>query len=222
MQIRAPLILSLILIAAMCAISLYFGQTLPPNVQIATHFTLNGTPDGWMPRQQVLLHAPLLAAMLTLLMAVLPRLFRRSGVEKSAEAYVVAWMGIVSLIFVVHCLILMHARDHHVDVAGTAQLIVAVIFILLGNFMGRTRRNRFVGVRTPWTLKSDYAWQKTNRLDGYFMVIWGLVWAGEILFFPQFSPLPLIAPAAAMVLVLYPASRYYANHDPESKLLQAQ
>jgi uncharacterized membrane protein len=32
--------------------------------------------------------------------------------------------------------------------------------------MGRIRHNWFVGIRTPWTMKSEVVWQKTHRLAG--------------------------------------------------------
>ena len=63
------------------------------------------------------------------------------------------------------------AQDHvvltalgvHMPVMETVLPAVATLVIVTGNFMGKTRANFFVGVRTPWTLESDHSWEKTNR-----------------------------------------------------------
>jgi uncharacterized membrane protein len=45
---------------------------------------------------------------------------------------------------------------------------------VLGNYLGKTRSNFFAGVRTPWTLSSEYSWEKTHRLGGRLFVATGL------------------------------------------------
>src|SRR5206468_8694160 len=57
------------------------------------------------------------------------------------------------------------------------------IFALLGNVMGQTRKNFWVGVRTPWTLASDTVWIKTHRLAGWLWVAFGLLGAAVVLLF---------------------------------------
>jgi uncharacterized membrane protein len=41
-----------------------------------------------------------------------------------------------------------------------------VSLILMGNPMGKVRRNFFIGIRTPWTLASERVWYATHRLAG--------------------------------------------------------
>ena len=53
-----------------------------------------------------------------------------------------------------------------------------MLFIVLGNFLGKIRPNWFVGVRTPWTLSSKLSWDKTHRLAGWLFMLMG------VLFFP--------------------------------------
>lgn len=40
---------------------------------------------------------------------------------------------------------------------------IALLFLLLGNYMGKIKHNYFVGIKTPWTLASEEVWQKTHR-----------------------------------------------------------
>jgi immunity protein, SdpI family len=47
--------------------------------------------------------------------------------------------------------------------------------VLLGNLMGKIRRNFYMGVRTPWALANERVWNATHRLAAKTMVASGLV-----------------------------------------------
>ena len=40
---------------------------------------------------------------------------------------------------------------------------MAVLFFFVGELLGKTKRNWFIGIRTPWTLSSEKVWDKTNK-----------------------------------------------------------
>lgn len=50
---------------------------------------------------------------------------------------------------------------------------VALLFALIGNLMGKVRRNPFLGFRTPWTLTSEPVWNDTHRVAARCMVASG-------------------------------------------------
>jgi uncharacterized membrane protein len=51
---------------------------------------------------------------------------------------------------------------------------LAVFVTLLGNVIGKVRRNFWLGVRTPWTLASERVWYSTHRLAAKSLVVAGL------------------------------------------------
>ena len=55
------------------------------------------------------------------------------------------------------------------------QILVSLLFILIGNVMGRFKHNYFVGIRTPWTLANEEVWRKTHRMAAPLWVIGGIV-----------------------------------------------
>jgi uncharacterized membrane protein len=60
----------------------------------------------------------------------------------------------------------------------TGQLLVAGIFpffALLGNQLGKVRRNFWMGVRTPWTLASEAVWTQTHRVAAWVFVAVGII-----------------------------------------------
>ena len=94
----------------------------------------------------------------------------------------------------------------------------AVLLVLLGDALPKTRPTFFLGVRTPWTLSSDLAWERANRLAGRLMVLvglWGVVAAfvlnGLALAFA------LTAPLIVSVIVASAYSYFVWRGDPERR-----
>jgi uncharacterized membrane protein len=53
--------------------------------------------------------------------------------------------------------------------------LLGLLFVGVGNYLPRTRPNRWIGIRTPWTLASDSVWRETHREGGRAFVFGGLV-----------------------------------------------
>ena len=45
--------------------------------------------------------------------------------------------------------------------------------VALGNVLPKIRFNYVVGVRTPWTLADERVWDRTHRVLGPCMMVWG-------------------------------------------------
>jgi uncharacterized membrane protein len=41
--------------------------------------------------------------------------------------------------------------------------------------MEKTKRNWFIGIRTPWTISSDIVWDKTHKIGGKLFKISGII-----------------------------------------------
>lgn len=54
-------------------------------------------------------------------------------------------------------------------------LAIGIVLIVIGNFMPTLKRNLFIGFRTPWSIRNDISWKKTNRFGGYYMTILGFL-----------------------------------------------
>jgi uncharacterized membrane protein len=62
-----------------------------------------------------------------------------------------------------------------IDMGRAISFGVCLFFVLIGNVMGKLRRNFYVGVRTPWTLASERVWNATHRFAAKTFVAGGLV-----------------------------------------------
>ena len=61
------------------------------------------------------------------------------------------------------------------DMTTIVMLALSVLFIFIGNYLGKVRRNFWMGIRTPWTLTSSVVWERTHRLGGWLFVAVGLL-----------------------------------------------
>ena len=50
-----------------------------------------------------------------------------------------------------------------------------LFFGLMGNVMGKVRKNFYIGIRVPWTLASDRVWNDTHRVAAWVWVAAGVV-----------------------------------------------
>lgn len=68
------------------------------------------------------------------------------------------------------------AATHSVIDAGQIScILLGLSFVVLGNFMPKTRTNGVVGFRMVWSMYNDVTWAKTNRFSGGIMIIIGLL-----------------------------------------------
>lgn len=53
--------------------------------------------------------------------------------------------------------------------------VLGLLLIVMGNYMPRIPQNYTLGIKTPWTLYSEYIWKKTHRVSGYLFVGTGVI-----------------------------------------------
>lgn len=51
----------------------------------------------------------------------------------------------------------------------------SLLFLIMGNYTGVIKPNRNLGLRLPWTLKSDEVWVKTHRMMAKWCVVGGVL-----------------------------------------------
>ena len=162
-------------VVAMLAVSAWAWPQGPADAQIPLHWGLDGRADGYVPTWIGLLGIPLTAAALVALLTVIPRFEpRRRNLERSSTAYAAIGVAIAGFLAALHVVVVLAALGAHADVAAVATIGTGVLFVVIGNYLGKTRSNWFFGVRTPWTLSSDLSWARTHRAGGWLFMAIGL------------------------------------------------
>lgn len=168
----------IISVAASLALALLLYPGLP--LQIPIHWNWSGQPDGYGRRELVFIW-PLLMAAVVLFGELLPRLSpHRFKVDSFIDTYRFALFAVLVLLGFVQA-VSMYVQQHGViDVGRTLVCGMGVFIALVGNVMGKVRRNYWLGIRTPWTLASDRVWYATHRLAGKTMVTGALLSIGMV------------------------------------------
>jgi len=143
--------------------------------RIPVHFNSQGQADGWGP-PTVAIGFAFVPLALTLLFMLLPWLSpRRFETEFFASAWWTAANIIVGLVALLPLCLLWGAFNGYAVSTRWLLGAVAVSLVLLGNLMGKLRRNFWLGIRTPWTLTSEQVWYQTHRMGGKVIVICALL-----------------------------------------------
>ncbi len=211
------LIVNSMAIAGMGAVSVWASGQIPAGSKVPVHWNIEGVADRFAEAHEVLYIMPALAVAMTALFLILPWLDpRRENVAASGKFWNAGGILSVLLIAYVHVILMLNATGSTIDMITALVPALCVMFAIIGNYLGKTRPNWFGGVRTPWTLSSDYAWEKTHRLAGRLFVLSSLAslgaWAalGAI---PGFVVLVAGVIGGAIVSVI--ASWFYWKSDPE-------
>jgi uncharacterized membrane protein len=191
--IRNGLLITAGAVAAGAAISAAATFALPATGEFPVHWGADGAPDRWADHAGAVRYLWLMPAItlaVGLILAVVPVIDPRKGnIETGRRGYVAVWLGVMVLLTCIHggtALQMLHRGD---SAAGSGQMVrwviagTAVLMIVIGNYLPKTRSSFFFGIRTPWTLSSDTAWEKTHRVAGpLFMAAGALGLAGAFIF----------------------------------------
>ena len=194
---RSKLILtSLITLLPLFAGLLFWNQL--PNT-IATHFNTSNIPNGWSSKAFTVFAMPsfLLIIHLVCLFATLYDSKKENISRKLLSA--LFWMiPVISCItaFIIYG----NALGLSLNPGGIINLMVAVVFFVIGNYMSKTHQNYTVGIRLPWTLNSTENWNRTHRLASKFFMAGSLAFLLNAYFLSEVLLVAIVLPC-----VLVPA-----------------
>jgi immunity protein, SdpI family len=176
MNVRPLLVANGGLIAVMAGLSAWAWNQIPDDAKVPVHWNIEGVADRMGSKTEALLVMPGLAALITLLLLVLPYLDpRRAHLEASGKFWNAVAIGVVLLMAYLHALLIMSTLGRHIDMLGAMIPALSLLSLVIGNYLAKTRSNWFAGIRTPWTLSSEYSWEMTHRWSGRLFVMSGLL-----------------------------------------------
>src|SRR5579872_2159905 len=167
------LVAVIVLQIVVCLVTLPF---LPDRVPI--HWNAAGQVNGYASKWFNLFY-PLMSivtvGLVRGIMAISPRLDRQ-GYRTNLKFANIFIAGVVLLLLILQLAATAIAMNMPVDMTFVITLALSLLFIVIGNFLGKIRRNLSgIGIRTPWTLANDTVWERTHRLGGWLFVAVGLL-----------------------------------------------
>ena len=166
----------LLLTSAVCLLPLLAGVILYPRLPetMATHWGFDGTANGWSSRAATVFGLPLFILALHLVCSYAEsRDTKRKNVNPVLRTVMLWFCPAVSLLG--GALTLGTGLGYEMHVSTVAPVFVGLLFLILGNYLPKLRRNRTMGIRLPWTLASEENWSRTHRVAGFTWVAAGLL-----------------------------------------------
>lgn len=105
---------------------------------------------------------------------------------------------------IIYIITILAGLGKEVNTSVIISILMGILFIAIGNYMPKVKRNYTMGIKLPWTLNSDENWRRTHRFGGICFIFMGLIFfvspfvKSEIIFY-----LPLIIVAVLPAIYSY-------------------
>ena len=191
---------TLVITSLICLLPIIVGALVYKRLpeMIATHFDLNGNPNGWSSRAFAVFGLPAILLAVNLLLPFMLRADPKHENMSGALVNITIWtIPVLSLL----CsgLTLGRALGYDVRIERVLPVFMGVLFILIGNYLPKTKQSYTMGIKLPWTLASEENWNRTHRLAGFLWVLGGIYFI--VVSFIGWSVPAFVIPLAVMVLV---------------------
>lgn len=200
-------------LAAQLLVAAYFYPSLPES--IVTHWDAAGIPDGYSPKLLGLLAIPAITAAVVALFAALPGIDPLGANVKKFRKQYDTFIAVIALFMLaVQADVALWNSGARFSQSLLLPAGLAVLYFYTGVMLAHTRRNWFVGIRTPWTMSSDAVWRKTHeRAAKLFKAAAAVSLAGVLL--PGYAILLAVAPVifAAAYSAAYSYVEYSKSHS---------
>jgi len=201
--------------ASIILLSFILGLYLYPQMpeKMASHWNLQGQVDGYMSKFWGLFLIPLISVGLFLLFILIPKIDPlKANIEKFRKYYdrfVVLVIGFLFYIYILTIFWIFWNSGMRLDMIRFLAPAFGILFYYSGILTENSKRNWFIGIRTPWTMSSEKVWEKTNRMGGKLFKISGLV-ALLGIFLPSYALFFILVPVifAVAYTIIYSYFEY--------------
>ena len=140
---------------------------------VATHWGPQGVPDGYSSKAFAVFAMPAFMLIFHWLCMFISCLDKRMENQTQKALKLVFWLcPVLSLLasFITYST----ALGFGFNIAKISVILMGVLFIVIGNYLPKTTQNFHLGIRLPWTLKSEKNWNMTHRFAGKLWLIGGI------------------------------------------------
>jgi len=202
---KKSLLAMLIILAVSFIIGLYLYPKMP--YDMASHWNAAGEVDGYISKFWGLFLIPIISVAMFLLFLALPLLDPlKNNVNKFRSYYDGFMIMMTGFMFYLYVMTLLWNVGYKFNMLVWLTPSFAILFYYSGVLIQHAKRNWFIGIKTPWTLSSDYVWDKTHKLGAKLFKLTGAICLlGMILpkYAIWFVLVPVLATAIATMVYSY-------------------
>ena len=141
---------------------------------MATHFGFNNEANGFSSKAFAVFGLPMiLLAVLWVGAFVTAHDPKRQNISPKMFSLMLWIAPVISL--VAAATIYPVNLGYELNIAFFSELLLGLMFIIIGNYLPKARQNYTIGIKIPWTLANEENWNRTHRLAGYLWMICGIL-----------------------------------------------
>ena len=171
-KIDKLLIISTFICLLPIILSLIMYDKLPDRMPI--HWDVEGNPDNYGSKAFASIGLPLMLAGLNFI----THFALNTDPKKANSSTVLKLIGKLTIPFLSVTIVpitIFAGLGYEIAIERIVPAFVGLLFIIVGNYLPKSKQNYTVGIKLPWTLNNDTNWNKTHRLAGYLWIIGGVL-----------------------------------------------
>ena len=169
---KKTLILTSIVILLPILIGILLWNKLPDSM--AVHFNFDNEADGYREKWFAVIITPFILLAVHLIMAMIIAADPRKK-NISSKVYGINIWILPSLSLALAVVIYVYNLGIHFNISLFLGIFLGITYIIIGNYLPKTRQNYTIGCLLPWTYANEENWNKTNRLAGVINIIMGIL-----------------------------------------------
>ena len=169
---KKTLILTSIVILLPILVGMLLWNKLPDSM--AVHFNFDNEADGYREKWFAVIIAPFILLAVHLIMAMIIAADSRKK-NISSKVYRINMWILPSLSLALTAVIYIYNLGIHFNISLFLGIFLGITYIIIGNYLPKTRQNYTIGCLLPWTYANEGNWNKTNRLAGVINIIIGIL-----------------------------------------------
>ncbi|NKF08032.1 SdpI family protein [Clostridium gasigenes] len=173
----------------------YLPETTP------AHYNFSGEIDRWGSKYEILI-LPIMTMIICGIYTLVERKSKENNKSLGIGVLCIAITFNIITYVIIGTSFKVVGGDESFNVSQILIIASGIIFIIVGNYMPKLKRNHIIGIRTKWTLESEEVWYKTHRLGGKVMVITGVLMGILALIFKRMTVLPVLVMITVPLLFL--------------------
>ncbi len=209
---KKSVVLAVVLCLLPCLLGIYLWDQLP--AQLPTHFGLNNEANQYSSKAFAVFGIPVFMAVITLVcvwgLGKDPKHARQSAALQTVCAFIPA-----SISCILGPCSYFIALGKTVNITLVVCVFLGIVFVVIGNYLPKCRRNYTMGIKLPWTLADDNNWNYTHRIGGICFIAAGFVMILTALFGKAW--LIFVAVGIAVLIPCIASYLYYKKHKGEQE-----
>lgn len=176
------------------ALGIVFYNKLPN--QIAIHFDINNNANGYFSKEEFIFGIPILMAIFQIILCAINDLADTHPEANKKIISVTKWI-IPILTIIMYIITIIYNIGNKLDIRRIVMIIVGVLFIIIGNYLPKTKKN-INGLKKL----SENEYKKIAKISGYALIINGLLCLISNLF-NQYISIAVIVLIILETLIIY-------------------